>query len=467
MKRYFFLASAIIMAATCLLVQAVSAADSTKAMKEFETALQLIQPASAEDSVAAMKAYTAVLQNEKPFYNSVDKKKYMLKELEDGSNNPLELMSFAVVDMDNDGKLEVVLDCGGPHNNVLVLHSEGGEVYGFTIPYTYYLAKDGTYNGSLQAWNFTHCKVTSITKDSYKVETLARVEADPHKEGDTPRYYISESKVTEDKHNAFVQDLLKKRQENEAVWHDFTNENVAPVLLRVHAQASLPATPASLALTDPAAIKYAPILNSYWEFFIHHDDSEDAIDVLFGRIAKEVKIEPDSNNPKEYALKNSFEPLEFASSGVNLGYALRDLNNDGIPELFILSEDYSIHAIFSLLSDGPVFLGGYWSKNSCEVDEAGTFYNSGSSGASDSSSASYSYAGGHELRMIRMVGMESFDENAGKSLPTPRYYRIERGVKTIINEKEAEADPLWGGVFPKKNALKLNFVPLFSIPPAS
>ena len=466
MKRYLSLASAIILATMCLSVQSAPATDAPKAMKAYEAALQLVQPAPAEDSAEAMKAYKAVLQNEVAFCNSVDKKKYTLKELKDESNDPLEVMRFTVVDMDSDGKPEIVLDFGGPHNNVVVLHSEGGEVYGFIIPYTYYLAKDGTYNGSLQSWDFTYCKITSIAKDNYKVETLARVEVDPDKEGDNPRYYISESEVTKDKHDAFVQRLLEKRQENEAIWHDFTNENIASALLAAHTQMPLPVTSASLTLTDPAAIKYASILNSYWNYFIHRDDNDDAIDDLFGRIAKEVKIEPDIKIPKAYELKNSFESLEFASSGINLGYSLRDLNNDGIPELFIISEDYSIHAIFSLLGDGPVLLGGYWSRNLCEVDEAGTFYNSGSSGASDSASASYSYVGGHELRLIRMVGTETFDENAGKSLLEPRYYRIESGIKTIINEKEAEADPLWGGVFPKKNALNLNFTPLFSVPPA-
>ena len=465
MKRYLSLASVIILATTCLSAQSALATDAPKAMKAYEAALQLVQPAPAEDSAEAMKAYKAVLRNEVAFCNVVDKKKYTLKDLKDESNASLEVISFTVVDMDSDGKPEVVLDFGGPHNNVVLLHYEDGKVYGVVIPYTYYLAKDGTYNGSLQAWDFTYCKVTSITKDNYKVETLARVEANSDRDGDNQRYYISELKVTKDKYDAFVQRLLDKRQENEATWHDFTDENIASAFWVAHTQMSLPVTSASLSLTDPAAIKYASILNSYWDYFIHHDGNDDAIDDLFGRIAKEVKIEPNIKIPKAYELKNSFEPLEFASSGINLGYSLRDLNNDGIPELFIISEDYSIHAIFSLLDDGPVLLGGYWSRNLCEVDEAGTFYNSGSGGASDSSSASYSYVGGHELRLTRMVGMETFDENAGKSLPEPRYYRIESGVKTIIDEKEAEADPLWGGVFPKKNALNLNFTPLFSIPP--
>ena len=229
----------------------------------------------------------------------------------------------------------------------------------------------------------------------------------------------------------------------------------------------LPAIAAALELTDPDAIKYSAILNSYWDYFIQHDDNEEALDDLFIKIAKEVNIEPDTrNNDKAYELSASFEPLQYAYYGVNLGYSLHDLNNDGTPELFILSEDDSINAIFSLVNGAPVLVGAYWSRNRCEIDEARTFYNSGSSGASDNSFASYSYAGGDELQLIREVGMETYDEEAGKSLPQPRYYRIEYGKKTIIDEKEAEADALWGGVFTKDNALNLNFVSLFSIPRA-
>ena len=189
--------------------------------------LCLTAPAQAADHAVVMEAYKAVLQNEVTFYSINNKKNYKLNELKDERNEQLEVKSFAVVDMDSDGMPEVVLDLGGPYYGVLVLHYEEGNVYGFNTSYTYYLSNDGTYNGSLQAWYFTYCKVTSITKDTYKVETLARVEVeDIEAEGD-PFFYIGESKVTKDEHDAFIQSLLESRQENEAVWHDYTYENIA------------------------------------------------------------------------------------------------------------------------------------------------------------------------------------------------------------------------------------------------
>ena len=123
--------------------------------------------------------------------------------------------------------------------------------------------------------------------------------------------------------------------------------------------------------------------------------------------------------------------------------------------------------VFSLVNDVPVLLGAYWSRNRCEVDEDGTFYNSGSSGAADNSFASYSYVGGDDLQLIRMIGMETYDEEAERSLSEPRYYLIENGKKTIIDEEDAEADYMWGEVFIKPNALNLEFSPLSPISPES
>ena len=445
MKRNFLLASAIILVAMCLSVQ----------------------PAPADNSAEVMKAYKQLLQNNGAFYDIDDQKMYTLKEWQN-SNRPLKSLSnFTVVDMDGDGTPEVVLKISLesnflPENGVLVLHSEAEKVYGFTIPYAYYLAKDGTYNGSLEDGNVTYCKVSSIEKDKYTVKTLACVETDPINEDVKPLYYINESEVTEDRHHAFVQGLLEKMQKNRVFWHEFNDENIAWVL---YDGEPLLMVASSLNLLGSVEIRYAGILNDYLDFFSQRDDQDAALDALFSKVAKAVNIEPDTSFPKAYRLRNSFEPLQYLSGGVYLGYALHDLNNDGIPELFILSNNYSIHAIFSLLDGKPVLLDAYWSRNRCEVDKDGTFYNSGSSGAADNSTASYSYVGGEDLRLIREIGTESFNHDTGKPFPEPRYYRIENGVKTIISEKEADVDPLWRGVSHNQNALNLNFFPLFSIPP--
>ena len=81
----------------------------------------------------------------------------------------------------------------------------------------------------------------------------------------------------------------------------------------------LPAMSASIQLTDPVTIKYGAIIRAYGNYFDQRDENEEAIDVLFARIAKEINIEPNTNSQKGYELNCSFEALFFASDRVNLG----------------------------------------------------------------------------------------------------------------------------------------------------
>jgi|GEM_PF-4335997 hypothetical protein len=207
MKKFFCLATALLLAALCLSVQ----------------------PARAADSAEAMRAYGAVLLGKTEWYHIDDKKNLRLNQLKDENGEPLKAQKFAVVDMDSDGTLEVVVEFHDSRSGVVVLHYEDGEVYGFNNSYTYYLAKDGTYNGLLPAWCSDTRKVTSITKDAYKEAILARVEADPFKENAETLYFVNEVQVTENQHRAFLEKLGETREGNEAVWHDCTSENIASV----------------------------------------------------------------------------------------------------------------------------------------------------------------------------------------------------------------------------------------------
>ena len=141
----------------------------------------------------------------------------------------------------------------------------------------------------------------------------------------------------------------------------------------------------------------------------------------------------------------------FEAQDAVLGYAVKDINGDGVPELFVITEEYGdICAIYTLRGGRPALVGGYWSRYRCSLDTDGTFYISGSSGAASSHSGTYSLIPGSvELRLIRMVGMEDYDEEAGKALPEPRYYRIENGRKVIVPESEGERE--WQAFYQKES----------------
>ena len=219
---------------------------------------------------------------------------------------------------------------------------------------------------------------------------------------------------------------------------------------------------ASAATNGPEA-KYGGIIASYRDNVTHLDE-EDAIDDFLAAISRELGFGPDTgDNDKAYELECSILELRYETRE-NLGYSYRDLNGDGIPELFILTSNFTISAIYSLIDGKPVLVGAYWSRNRCVIDKAGTLFINASSGADDSFSATYSFGDGGELQLIEMVGVESYDEKTGQTFPKPRWYRIQNGKKTIIDEKKAEtAIKKIPDVYPDnptKNA-GLTFIPLY------
>ena len=193
--------------------------------------------------------------------------------------------------------------------------------------------------------------------------------------------------------------------------------------------------PIEISISDVPA--YGAIVD-YYRSFMYRDEATDIeieINNLYDNIALEISL---NDERKKYEFWCSC--IETRNS--KLGYAIHDINYDVVPELIILSDDYFIHAIYSLQDDAPILVGGYWSRHSCTVDKGGVLYISASGGASDSYSASYTLTSDNELHLIEMVGIESYDEQAEEKLPEPRCYRVFNGNKTIIDYEEAQI--FWG-----------------------
>jgi len=190
-----------------------------------------------------------------------------------------------------------------------------------------------------------------------------------------------------------------------------------------------------------AADKYAVIIGFYREYALSDLANEDC-DIITEKLANELNIE--SYDEQRYL---SYSNNEYRHG--NMAYAIHDVNNDGLYELIIFSEypeyyneekgmDYDIHTVYSLKNNNPILLGAYWSRNRCEIDENGAIYNESSSGAADSTAATYIIdAETLSFSMLEMVGMESFDEETLEDLPEARCYYIKDGEKTIIDIEEA------------------------------
>ncbi len=180
---------------------------------------------------------------------------------------------------------------------------------------------------------------------------------------------------------------------------------------------------------DNSAVYEAII--GYYQNYTLSGTSENARELLVNAVSNEINLIDDQ---LLYELDNSI----IESNPGRMGYALKDVNADGSAELFILSDEYDIHSVYTVRQGSPVLAGGYWSRNTVQMDANGMFYSSSSGGAADSNSASCKLnPESGEFDLIEMVGIEDYDYEKGESLPEPRYYHIKNGEKTIISGEEA------------------------------
>ena len=135
----------------------------------------------------------------------------------------------------------------------------------------------------------------------------------------------------------------------------------------------------------PEAAAYASIIDYYANFSFGYSDYEDAC-YLTDCLTYELNLDKrDDEGQRAYELSCSTSEAAYER---NIGYAIQDINDDGIPELILLADDeyvwpHFIYAIYTLHQDSPVLAGAYWSRNQCELDKSGRLYVEGSNGAAD------------------------------------------------------------------------------------
>jgi hypothetical protein len=152
----------------------------------------------------------------------------------------------------------------------------------------------------------------------------------------------------------------------------------------------------------------------------------------------------------------------FSTPG-DLGYAIEDINNDGIPELLLLnltnfgwgsSEEPFIHALFTLKDDQPVQLGQYWRRDHAQLGADGTVYRIGSGGADSWYLTSYMLeTGAAELTLLTEYWKDFDDEGKNVSWQGPW-----DGKQEPISDKEFNR--LFASYDKPPNPMKLNFIPI-------
>lgn len=153
---------------------------------------------------------------------------------------------------------------------------------------------------------------------------------------------------------------------------------------------------------------------------------------------------------------------------LSCGYAIKDINGDGIDELVLLNDDYKIVAIFSTNNESPILLGSFSPRSSCWIGGDGLLHLCGSSGAVNSFHEVCRIAeGGGELITIIDFGIDGAEIVDGNEVL--KFYKTVDGEKVAITEEEyMSISTQYGkylGTYAGPSATKehsgLKFLPLF------
>ena len=93
---------------------------------------------------------------------------------------------------------------------------------------------------------------------------------------------------------------------------------------------------------------------------------------------------PDSKLADNWGCMVGEAPQEFIKNGKIeepiCGYVLKDINNDGVIELFLVRKDYFVLSVFTIEDGKAKLLDAYWNKYKCRVLDSGELYTMGSGG---------------------------------------------------------------------------------------
>ena len=156
---------------------------------------------------------------------------------------------------------------------------------------------------------------------------------------------------------------------------------------------------------------------------------------------------------------------------LSAGYAIRDLNGDGVDELVVLNADYVVGAIFSLADGKPILLRNYEPRDRGWIDANGWIHENGSSGADRSTNAVYRIVnakGGPSMELIAEFGTNGHEWLDGVAVQ--KYYKLVGGERVDITKAEHDALAEQYGTYlsaaagaaKTKNESGLVFTPLFT-----
>ncbi len=190
------------------------------------------EPTQPSENNTIMETYKAVLQENTELF-SVDANKtlninQLNQSVSDDSSVTTKATKFAIVDLDNDDKPEVILWLSVNNDDYYgfeVLRYQNGVVYGYTLRYRSFmdLKANGTFSFSSGAADSGFGTV-KFTENTYSIDKITYSESSYDSNNNMNiSYFVDHESATED---AFLSAVKRQSEVADATWYDYTDDNI-------------------------------------------------------------------------------------------------------------------------------------------------------------------------------------------------------------------------------------------------
>lgn len=310
------------------------------------------------------------------------------------SNLDAELADVAFVDMDQDGKEEMVLNMF----DTLILREQDGKVYGYDFSFRqiYTIYKDGTFSpvehvdsgGKIYRLEF-------LENGKYVQHVLCRQE---YVDGE-PQSYVDEKPVSEAE---FERVFAEHENSGELEWKKL--KELVPFDNRYRGTAQGMHRLVACRFDDE-------FMEVCWPEIPFLDAS--------------IHVEAEGFSEMFLDLTDNIDDTKYG----NYYYTYADLNQDGELEFIYYRKDGFIHAIFTIVDGEPQMVDVFWSKRKARITQSGDIMILANDGAGMSVSVVQLIPNSTEYNTVAEFGVIGFAETG------TQYYKVIDGSPVAIDEQ--------------------------------
>jgi hypothetical protein len=188
------------------------------------------EPEQSQSEESPLSLYKSVLLNDIPFFS--DNRELFISEISrvvsEDSSVKAKATKFALIDLDKDGALEIILWLVVNDNDDFgfeILRRKDDKVLGYTLWYRAFmeLKEDGTFSFSGGAADFGYGTI-AFTEDGYEVNKISYSESSFDSDNNqTVSYFVNQKKASNEDFLAAIDEQSNKK---DVVWYDFSEENI-------------------------------------------------------------------------------------------------------------------------------------------------------------------------------------------------------------------------------------------------